>query len=58
MRQIFELDVKEIEQIVADKFEVNVNAVTIYVEKEFVGYGLDEHYEDKIVCKIRKEMTS
>lgn len=45
----------DIENIVAKKFNVPVNKVTLFLEDECVGFGTDEHIEKVPMIEVRSD---
>lgn len=48
MKKIFELDEKDVVDILADKFKVDTERIHVTYENHSVGYGVAEHDEPEI----------
>lgn len=51
MKTSIALDKKDIEEIIAQRFGVNVNRVTLSISKEIKGYGPNE-YEGQTISGV------
>lgn len=47
-----ELDKEDIIRIIAERFDEPLSNVKLIVEKQCVGYGMAEHYEEVISAKV------
>ncbi len=55
MRYIIDLEKEDIIKIIAEKFDVDEEKVSLTVRSECRGWGTDEHYENVIYGTVRKE---
>lgn len=52
MRTVVELGEKDIIQIIANTFDVDVSKVKLDYEKFWVGYAQNEHEERSVTAKV------
>lgn len=51
-KKIYELNEQDLIEILAEKFKTKNTNVTIKIQEVCVGYGTDEHYENKVVVLV------
>lgn len=55
---VYELNKKDIQRIIAEKFGALPENVYIEIYEDWVGYGMDEHKESKVRVRVEKEVDN
>ena len=52
MKHTIELDVKDIQQLIAKEFDVKEEQVVVAIKKVYRGYGIGEHEDYQIYATV------
>ena len=56
MKHTIELNVKDIQQLVAKEFDVKEEQVIVSISKVYSGYGIGEHKDYQIYATVKCEV--
>ena len=56
MKHTIELDVKDIQQLIAKEFDVKEEQVVVAIKKVYSGYGIGEHKDYQIYATVKYEV--
>ena len=56
MKHTIELDVKDIQQVIAKEFDVKEEQVVVAIKKVYSGYGIGEHKDYQIYATVKYEV--
>ena len=56
MKHTIELNVKDIQQLIAEEFDVKEEQVVFAIKKVYSGYGIGEHEDYEIYATVKYEV--